>query len=95
MPAEDWSAAELAAYRARMAEIGRKGGRATVAKHGAAHMSRIGKAGFEGLARRLGYAGGHRRGALLFLQRCRGFKRPADLSPAEFEALFESLGVDD
>src|SRR5581483_11489911 len=50
-----------------MAERGRLGGRATVARHGAAHMAAIGKLGFQGLARSLGYKGGSRLGALQFL----------------------------
>jgi hypothetical protein len=50
-----------------MAERGRLGGRATVARHGVEHMRTIGKAGFQGLARSLGYMGGSRLGALQFL----------------------------
>ena len=39
------------------AEAGRLGGRATVAKHGATHMSRIGKDGFAALEARFGDRG--------------------------------------
>lgn len=49
------------------AERGRSGGRATVARHGVEHMRAIGKRGFAGLARRLGFVGSGRRGALSFL----------------------------
>jgi general stress protein YciG len=49
-------------------EAGRKGGLACLAAHGREHMARIGRLGFLGLARKLGYAGGSRRGALIELQ---------------------------
>ena len=49
------------------AEAGRLGGKATVRKYGHEHMRRIGKAGFQGLARKLGYMGGSRLGAIQWL----------------------------
>jgi hypothetical protein len=44
--------------------LGSKGGKATLAKYGRDHFRRLGAAGFAGLARRLGFPGGSRRGAL-------------------------------
>lgn len=48
-------------------EAGRQGGRACFARHGRDHMAAIGRLGFQGLARRLGFAGGSRRRALTIL----------------------------
>jgi hypothetical protein len=59
-------------------EAGRQGGRACVARHGREHMAEIGRLGFQGLARKLGYLGGSRRMALAKLLR-RGKLR--DLGP--------------
>lgn len=75
-------------------EAGRLGGRATVARHGTEHMRAIGKHGFLGLARRLGYAGGSRHGALYRLI-AKGRIRPfvPDLTEAEMADLYESVGL--
>ena len=55
------------------AEAGRLGGKATVRKYGPEHMRTIGKAGFQAFARKLGYMGGSRLGAIQWLQRNRKF----------------------
>ena len=55
------------------AEAGRRGGLATVRKYGPEHMRTIGKAGFQAFARKLGYMGGSRLGAIQWLQRNRKF----------------------
>jgi general stress protein YciG len=54
--------------RATAAAMGRQGGRSTFARHGREHMQAIGRKGFDGLARSLGFAGGSRKGALVQLQ---------------------------
>jgi len=51
------------------AEAGRKGGEETVRRHGIAHMQKIGKAGFQAYARKLGFMGGSRLGAVQRLTR--------------------------
>lgn len=66
------------------AAAGRKGGRSTVARYGVEHMRAIGKRGFAALARKLGYAGGGRRGALVKLL---GRGKLRDLGPDPSEAL--------
>jgi general stress protein YciG len=48
-------------------EAGRKGGLACLAAHGREHMAEIGRLGFAALARRRGFVGGARLGALQFL----------------------------
>lgn len=48
-------------------EAGRQGGRCTLARHGREHMAEIGRLGFASLARKLGFMGGARRGALVQL----------------------------
>lgn len=58
------------------AERGRLGGKSTVRKYGVEHMRRIGKAGFAGLRRKLGYMGGAGLGAIQWLQRQGKFPRP-------------------
>jgi general stress protein YciG len=65
------------------AEFGRQGGRSTAAKYGREHMARIGRLGFAALAKRLGYAGGSRRVALIRLLRA---GRLRDLGPDPTEA---------
>lgn len=59
-----------------MRELGRRGGRATVARHGAEHMSRIGKAGF---AATLAIHGGEILARLLADSYQRKFGRPLTL----------------
>lgn len=89
-------AAKLSAERkteiARAA--GQVGGRATVDRHGIGHMQTIGKRGFSALARKLGYVGGSRRGALRIIQARGGLPAPRDLSPGETAALYASVGLD-
>lgn len=77
-------------------EAGRLGGKATLARHGTDHFRTIGKAGFEALAKKLGFAGGGRRGAVAFLARHRqGFATfAADLSDAEVAALYRDAGLE-
>jgi hypothetical protein len=73
------------------AEAGRKGGKATVRKYGVEHMRTIGKAGFQAFARKLGYMGGSRLGAIQWLQRQKKFP---GMTPAQHEAhqaMFEDL----
>jgi hypothetical protein len=65
-------------------EAGRKGGRSVVEKYGAECMRAIGKRGFAALARRLGFAGGSRRGALIKLL---GRGKLRDLGSDQSEAL--------
>ena len=50
--------------KARARKIGRKGGKATLARYGPEHFSDLGKLGFAALAAKLGFQGGGRRGAL-------------------------------
>jgi hypothetical protein len=52
---------------ANAGELGRKGGRSTVERHGTEHMRAIGRKGFAALARRRGFAGGSRLGTLQWL----------------------------
>jgi hypothetical protein len=75
--------------------MGRKGGQATAAKYGSAHMSAIGQAGFLALARRLGYMGGSHKGAVLHLQAIGRLKQPAPTSAEALRALHRKLGLDD
>jgi hypothetical protein len=49
-------------------EAGRLGGMTTKERHGIEHYRAAGKLGFEALAKRFGYAGGARKGAVLWLQ---------------------------
>src|SRR5438270_568584 len=53
--------------RGNAAEFGRQGGRSPLARHGPAHMAEIGRLGFAALARRRGFMGGARLGALQWL----------------------------
>jgi hypothetical protein len=48
-------------------EAGRKGGLACLARHGREHMAEIGRLGLAALARRRGFVGGSRLGALQWL----------------------------
>ena len=77
------------------AEAGRLGGKATVRKYGPEHMRRIGKAGFQAFARKLGYMGGSRLGAIQWLQRHKKFpgQTPAQHKAAQemFEELWKQL----
>jgi hypothetical protein len=76
--------------------MGRRGGRACVAKHGVEHMQAIGRLGFLCLARSLGYAGGSRRAAVIHLQQLGRLKGPGPtLSAEELSALQQSLGLDE
>jgi len=50
------------------AEAGRIGGMTTKKRHGIEHYRAAGKLGFAALAKRFGYAGGARKGAVLWLQ---------------------------
>jgi hypothetical protein len=82
------------------AEAGRKGGKSTVRKYGVEHMRRIGKAGFQAFAKKLGYMGGSRLGAIQWLQRQRKF--PPAQTPAQqiadqqwFEETMEQLLPED
>lgn len=73
------------------AEAGRKGGKATVRKYGVEHMRKLGKAGFIGLSKKLGYMGGSRLGAIQWLIRK---KKLPGLTPAqhvEYQRTFEEL----
>lgn len=49
---------------ANAGEMGRKGGRATLERYGTEHYRELGRKGFAAYARKLGFAGGSRRGAL-------------------------------
>ena len=76
-------------------EAGRLGGLATVARHGKAHMSKIGKAGFRRLCTR--FPANSRRRALEFLNargtlKARWIARPRDA--AREEALWVELCVE-
>ena len=73
------------------AEAGRFGGKATVRKYGPEHMRRIGKAGFQGLARKLGYMGGSRLGAIQWLQARRSFPGMTPAQHAAADAMFDEL----
>ena len=73
------------------AEAGRLGGKATVRKYGPEHMRRIGKAGFQGLARKLGFMGGSRLGAIQWLQRKKKFPGMTPAQHAAHDAMFEDL----
>jgi hypothetical protein len=70
----------------RARELGRKGGRATLAKYGREHFVELGRLGFLALAKSLGFAHGYRQAALAQLVR-RGKLRyrwpDRDLTPAE------------
>jgi hypothetical protein len=74
-------------------ERGRLGGKATVDRHGREHMARIGKLGFAALARKLGFAGGGRRGALDRLIRSGKVPAPPDLDADELAALQAEVGL--
>lgn len=89
-------AAKLSAERraAIARAAGQVGGKATVAKHGAAHMAELGRRGFSALAKKLGYRGGARRGALRFIQAKGAVPAPVELSPAEADALYAAVGLD-
>jgi hypothetical protein len=77
-------------------EFGRRGGQATLARHGREHMARIGQAGFLALARTLGYVGGSRRGAVQQLQAAGRLKcRFSDLTMAEYRRLCREVGLED
>jgi hypothetical protein len=74
-----------------MAERGRLGGQATYRKHGAAHMSAIGKVGFSKLG---GFARGGRRVALIKLAGWGRLKLKHPLPPvteAEVEELYQLI----
>jgi hypothetical protein len=77
-------------------EFGRRGGQTTASRYGSEHMARIGRAGFLALARRFGYVGGSRRGAVQHLQGLGRLAGPGPyLSPEHLAALFRSVGLGD
>ena len=55
------------------------------------HMRRIGKAGFQAFARKLGYMGGSRLGAIQWLQRNHKFPGQTPAQHAAHDALFDEL----
>jgi hypothetical protein len=65
------------------ADAGRRGGQTTLSRYGVEHYRRLGKKGFAGLARKLGFVGGHRRRAL---QRLIASGRLIDRYPDQGEA---------
>jgi hypothetical protein len=71
------------------AERGRLGGKSTVRKYGVEHMRTIGKAGFAGLRKKLGYMGGAGLGAIQWLQRQGKFPRPTPEQLAADQQWFE------
>jgi hypothetical protein len=73
------------------AKAGRVGGRATLARHGVEHFRAIGKLGFAALARRLGYVGGSRLGALQYLTAKGKVPTGPVVSTEEFERMFEAI----
>ena len=73
------------------AEAGRLGGKATVRKYGHEHMRRIGKAGFQAFAKKLGFMGGSRLGAIQWLQRQKKFPGLTPAQHAARDAMFEDL----
>jgi hypothetical protein len=75
---------------------GRKGGLATLAKYGREHYRELGRKGFEGLARRYGWTGHGRKGALGQLIAAGRLKDlgPRDLTPAEYRDLYHQVGLD-
>ena len=73
------------------AEAGRLGGKATVRKYGPEHMQRIGKAGFQAFARKLGYMGGSRLGAIQWLQRKKKFPSQTPAQHAAHDAMVDEL----
>jgi hypothetical protein len=69
--------------RDNAAAHGRAGGLATLTRYGVEHYRRLGAKGFAALARRKGYMGGSRLGALQFLlSKGRMADRGPDPSPA-------------
>lgn len=84
----------LAAYREMKARAGRMGGKATAERYGREHMAEIGRKGFAGLARKLGYAGGGRRGALRMIMKKGGIPELPDLSDRELIDLQRSVGLE-
>jgi hypothetical protein len=73
------------------AEAGRLGGKATVKRYGPEHMRTIGKAGFQAFARKLGFMGGSRLGAIRWLQRQKKFRTETPAEQAQAQAMFEDL----
>jgi hypothetical protein len=73
------------------AEAGRLGGRATLAKYGPEHFRRLGQLGFAALARRLGYAGGSRLGALQYLTGKGKVPAGPTVSTEEYERMFDAI----
>jgi hypothetical protein len=73
------------------AEAGRKGGKATVRKYGKEHMRTIGKAGFQAFAKKLGYKGGSRLGAIQWLQRKKKFPGQTPAQHQQAQEMFEEL----
>lgn len=73
-------------------EAGAKGGRATLERYGVEHYRELGRRGFAGLARSLGYGGRHLALARLT---AKGRIRPftPDLTPEELAALYEAVGL--
>lgn len=72
-------------------ECGRLGGQATVRRYGSGHMSAIGKAGFQAFAKKLGYMGGSRLGAIQWLQRKGKFPGLTPQQHAQHQQMFEEL----
>ena len=73
------------------AEAGRKGGKSTVRKYGVEHMRKIGKAGFQAFAKKLGYMGGSRLGAIQWLQRNKKFPGQTPAQHQQAQEMFEDL----
>jgi hypothetical protein len=73
------------------AEAGRLGGKSTVRRYGVEHMRTIGKAGFQAFARKLGYMGGSRLGAIQWLQRQKKFTGQTPAQQARDQADYERL----
>ncbi len=82
-------------------EAGRKGGRSTLARYGSDHFRQLGRKGFDGLARKLGFMGGSRRVVLFRLIREGKVKDlgPGPLVEAAAEAwaihVLDQLDLDD
>ena len=73
------------------AEAGRLGGKAIVRRYGVEPMRQIGKAGFQAFARKLGYMGGSRLGAIQWLQRKKKFSGMTSAQHAAHDAMFNEL----
>lgn len=81
----------MARRKLTKAEAGRLGGRATLARHGTEHFRRLGALGFAALAKKLGYAGGSRLGALQQLTSRGKIPQHNPKANAEAEAFFRDF----